>query len=390
MVLFLPTQLGKHFWPDSAYIHTIKVDYLSPTVYFWDLLVISLLVTWILQRPPINKTALNLLFLFILTQAVSLWQADVISGLVRLEQYLISGLFGVYLASQQFHQIKQQLYLPLAIAVLFESILAIFQVIKGSSIGFWILGERTFSISTLAIAKFDFYGQQFLRPYATFPHPNVLGAFLIITIPLLTLFAKVQTSWLKIKILLPVMVIAIIATVSRMSFIGLLMELIFFMHKRLLIFAIFMLFLFAPIILTRFSSTFTFDEISLFRREDLNGSAVALFLQNPFFGVGVNNFILHTANEMVSGPTRFMQPAHNIFLLILSETGLIGLFGLLALLSYPIVKLGLNLIKQAAHMLILLWLLIIFLGMFDHYFLTLPQGYRLLFVVWGLSLALLR
>jgi len=39
-----------------------------------------------------------------------------------------------------------------------------------------------FTISTPAVAKFDFYGSQFLRPYATFPHPNVLSAFMLIGI----------------------------------------------------------------------------------------------------------------------------------------------------------------------------------------------------------------
>ncbi|MCL5090714.1 MAG: hypothetical protein M1514_01755, partial [Patescibacteria group bacterium] len=104
-------------------------------------------------------------------------------------------------------------------------------------------------------------------------------------------------------------------------------------------------------------------------------------------GVGLNNFIPAAADQLLVGPSRFLQPVHNIFLLQLSETGLLGLLGLLGLISLPIWIL----IKRrnfAAKFLIAVWVIIFFLGLFDHYFLTLPQGYRLLFLVWGLSFGL--
>ena len=75
-LLFLPTQLGKHFWPDFSYIYSLKIDYLSPALYLWDLLVIGLVIVWFLSRPAVNKSALNLLLLFLLTQVLSLLGAD--------------------------------------------------------------------------------------------------------------------------------------------------------------------------------------------------------------------------------------------------------------------------------------------------------------------------
>jgi hypothetical protein len=39
IVVLLPTQLGKHFWPFFSFIYSLKIDYLAVTVYFWDLLV---------------------------------------------------------------------------------------------------------------------------------------------------------------------------------------------------------------------------------------------------------------------------------------------------------------------------------------------------------------
>src|SRR5258708_7366824 len=40
--LLLPTQLGKHFWPDFSIVSGIRIDYLSPTVYITDVFLILL------------------------------------------------------------------------------------------------------------------------------------------------------------------------------------------------------------------------------------------------------------------------------------------------------------------------------------------------------------
>ena len=37
-LLLIPTQLGKHFWPEWSYFLGIRVDYLSPTLYLLDLI----------------------------------------------------------------------------------------------------------------------------------------------------------------------------------------------------------------------------------------------------------------------------------------------------------------------------------------------------------------
>jgi ATP sulfurylase len=65
----------------------------------------------------------------------------------------------------------------LPVSVVISALIAFLQIIFGRDIGLWILGERDFSLSTTSIATFNWYGQIFLRPYATFPHPNVFAAF---------------------------------------------------------------------------------------------------------------------------------------------------------------------------------------------------------------------
>lgn len=387
-LLFLPTQLGKHFWPEFSFVYSLPVDYLSPTLYFWDILVILLMIFFILNKGHINRLALNLFLLFLLTQAVSLLSnfANIGIGLIRLEQYLIAGLFGIYIASAKKISIKSVIFWGLALSITLESVLAIAQFLKKGTVGFWILGERTFSISTPGISKFDYYGREFLRPYATFPHPNVLAGFLVIVILLLLvggIFRKL--SYLAIFL----GGVAVLLTVSRTAIIaGFISYMVLFKKKGrvlLLLAAIVLL----PILFTRFSSLISYDNLTFLRREQLSKIALTLWSTSPIVGVGLNNFIPKAADLLLSGPSRFLQPVHNIFLLSLSETGILGLAGLVGLIGYPIVKF-IKLVPRSSPLnFILLWLVVIFLGMFDHYFLTLPQGYRLLFFIWGLSLRML-
>lgn len=387
-LLFLPTQLGKHFWPNFSFVYSLPIDYLSPTIYFWDLLVVMLLFVFILQRKPVRKKALNVYLLFLLSQVLSLVlpaesgnSLNLGAGLVRAEQYLMAGLFGVYLASINLKQVRSIVFWSLGLAILGEFVLAILQFFKAGTLGVWFLGERTFSISTPGIAKFDFYGRQFLRPYATFPHPNVLAGFLVLGSLILSLKEIFARQWVT-KLVAVVSCLAVLLTVSRAAIIAGMFSALLLLGKKGRIIILIITLVLLPILYTRFSTILSFDNLSLIRREQLSEASIKMWSSSKFLGIGLNNFIPFSSNQIVVGPSRFLQPVHNIFLLSLSETGIIGLLGLIGLIGYPIFRLLKNPI-------LLLWIVIIFLGLFDHYFLTLPQGYRMLFLVWGLSLGML-
>lgn len=381
-LLFLPTQLGKHFWPDFSYIYSLKIDYLSPTLYFWDILVVGLLIVWISRKPVPKRAALNIFLFFLLTQILSLpTAANIGAGLVRLQQYVIVGLFGVFLASLDSKSLSKKIFLPLALGILGEAVIAILQFSRGSTLGFWILGERTFALSTPGIAKFDFYGNQFLRPYATFPHPNVLAGYLLIIAVLINRKWKAAVSLFA--------AIAIFLTMSRTAILAGVTMLPFLLKRKWLVVMVVLLLVLSPVLFTRFSAIFNFDNLTLLRREELLVDAWQVFLKNPWFGVGLNNFIPTMAFQLTSGPNRFLQPVHNIFLLVLSETGVIGIAGFVCLIGLPIFRLFKLHLRPFSPHLFLPWFIILFLGMFDHYFLTLPQGYRIFFLVWGISLSFL-
>jgi O-antigen ligase len=76
----------------------------------------------------------------------------------------------------------------------------------------------------------------------------------------------------------------------------------------------------------------------------------------------------------------YIQPVHNIYFLVLSETGSVGLVVLLYCLWITYRRLK----KNTNFELLALFILILFLGFFDHYFFTLQQGQLLIVIIFGL------
>ena len=166
----MPSQLGFHFWPDWALVNGIRVDYLSPTLYFTDLIIA---VIWAFNHFKI-KVPLIAIVLIVLNIFFSLSPLTSIFKWLRILEYY--WLF-TYLRAQGAGRRAQ----GLKFSIVWTCFLAWLQFIKqGSAGGLWyFLGERSFNIFTPNIAKV-FFGDLILRPYATFSHPNVLGGWLVV------------------------------------------------------------------------------------------------------------------------------------------------------------------------------------------------------------------
>lgn len=103
---------------------------------------------------------------------------------------------------------------------------------------------------------------------------------------------------------------------------------------------------------------------------------------NPLFGAGLNNSIIQLHDFAAKFPGLYIfQPVHNVYLLILAETGVVGFaFFLLAFVVF---------LKQKSKMqpVFLYSLIQLFtLGLFDHYLFTLQQGQLLLVIFTALYL----
>ena len=119
-----------------------------------------------------------------------------------------------------------------------------------------------------------------------------------------------------------------------------------------------------------------------------------------FFGVGIGNFVNHYM-QFVPGLAPYLyQPVHNIYILIASEVGILGLVAfivfLAALLWKSIKRLLPSITIQDAHdrehlvyvfSLLLVACFVLFIGMYDHYFWTLQQGGLMFWITLGLLAA---
>ena len=392
-ILLLPTQFGKHFWPSFAYIYSIRTDYFSPVIYLWDLLVIFLLFFGVIRKELKPILGLTSFLLFLFAQLGSFFiSSNLGASFVRFEQYFLVGIWGLYIANSKLPNVKAIMWWGLGLALIWSSIIGIGQSLAGRTLGFWVLGERSFDLDTISIATFDWYDQVFLRPYATFPHPNVLAAFLLIGIILFEWLKgkkKEVHSWFYSGVLL-LSSAALFLTFSRVAAGLFSVVLLYFFRKRLkLLLVIFLLLL--PFLFVRFHSAFNFDQLSVIRREELAVAAIELWKSSPLFGIGLNNFIYDLAEgRIVSGEVRFFQPVHMIFLLALSETGILGLIGLIALFNPMVLLLrkvkDSNRFKMEYVILLYGWVCVVVMGVFDHFFLTLAQGLRVFFLIWGISM----
>jgi len=122
-------------------------------------------------------------------------------------------------------------------------------------------------------------------------------------------------------------------------------------------------------------------EESFWRRIQLAVAAWQMFKGSPLLGVGLGNFIPRLPQFLLFQKIYFWQPVHNLFLLILAETGLGGLF-----LAVYIFKLILRKLWRKKVWSLLFSFLVIFLtGLLDHYWLTLPQTQLLFSLIVGLG-----
>lgn len=201
------------------------------------------------------------------------------------------------------------------------------------------------------------------RASGTMAHPNILGPFLLILAPAFLALAMGARDW-RVRVPAAIACLAsyvgIAGTMSRLPIaLGLFeaglvlvvllgMRLISLKHVMALatfsgIAGIILLIVFLEPIMERFSGDL---KESFEFRATYNEVALAMWKDNPILGVGLNHFPEHLpehsaklaqiVDEMEEGRKKFglriSAPVHNLYLLVMSETGSLGLLGFLALL----------------------------------------------------------
>ena len=329
LIILLPTQLAYHFWPDWSFIFGIRVDYLAPAIYLTDVLVVLLLV---ISRTKIKFSyflAFSFLAFLNIYFSISPW-VSFFKWLKILELVF----FACYIHNSK-DLFRRKIFIKvLGFSLTSISVIGIAQFLLGGTLGgpLYFLGERSFNIETPGIALQNIFGREFLRAYSIFSHPNSLAGYLFVSI--MVFFPMLKQN----KLLLPVFLIAFLLTFSLSAFLGATFGLpLFFMKFNL--------------------SVPEFSE-----RISLINTAKEIILRNPLLGNGLGTFVFSNS---------LMQPVHNIFLLVFSETGIFGFLILCWLLLRGLKKI------------IYVFIFVLITGFFDHYWLTLQQNMLLLALVYG-------
>ena len=115
---------------------------------------------------------------------------------------------------------------------------------------------------------------------------------------------------------------------------------------------------------------------------------VELIKDNLVLGTGAGNYIQGFKNLFHVQPWQY-QPAHNIFLVMTAQFGLLGL-GLFVKLLYALFARLKNVSRHETIAMVCVFAGVIFLlmGQVDHYFVTIQQGRLIFFTMLGLIAAL--
>ncbi len=262
----------------------------------------------------------------------------------------------------------------------FQSILAIIQYIHQADLGLRFLGESPLDAYGRGVAVLVANGQNYLRAYGTFPHPNLLAVWLM-----LCLWACAWWYWRKqdVRILgaFVLMLLAFYLTFSRVaigawSLVSLCLVIRYWPGLRKLagvgvalsiLFAVF----FWPQVETRLQ--IHAEDEAVAQRIFYAKISTASTEQHLLLGIGIGQFVPMLMKTLPHYPADIYQPSHNLYLLIANEIGIFGILVFVMFIFKSFYKKNLNLVIMFSAFLLL--------GMFDHYFWTLQQGS---IIWWGL------
>ncbi len=379
LVFLFPTQFGKHFFFDFSYLSGIKTDYLAPTIYLTDILVISLIPFYLqplikfFKKPKI----IFLLFLLITNLFFSINPWITFYRFLKIIEFLIVFVIIAFTFIKQDKELNKLLIFAFFLSSIFELLLASFQFIYKRSLQgiFYFFGERYFTLSTPNIAKSSLNGVEILRPYGTFSHPNSLGGFyLLLYFFVLTNKQFNQRKIIKTSLLFIATFLILLSFSKIVIFTFLILNLYYFVRFSSKKELCKLCSVARGTILTVLSLLFLSvhnDPLTIKKRIELIKNAFQIILKRPLLGVGLGNYTI-SQNQLSSNYYFLLnQPVHNIFLLFTAEVGII-MAGLIFIWIVYHLKIG---FKKPS--ILFIFLIILITGSFDHYWLTLQQNWLL-------------
>jgi len=412
LIFFIPIQ-ARHFLYSEGIFSEFN-EWQSIFLYGTDILMGVLFLYWLSYffKNIKFKFVFNffLLFLILMSAGLSLFFAPHLNvgiyRFIKLTQFIWLFFYTIHaLKIKDASRIKfSGIAVALGLSGMLQGAIAIGQFLLQRSLGLKFLGESPLRAGAEAVAEIVANGARFIRAYGTLPSPNLLAAFLAVSILFVItwyigrsyrlhghlFFATIALAVMGLGLFLTFSraVIAVFAVVLLVYFLILFFSKKFEYRFKLAGFHIFLVFfmacavfglIYGPELYSRFvTNVFELRDLAILERGFWTTLSAEAIFQNPM-GIGIGNFVPYF-NEMYSGlRVGLYQPVHNIFLLFSVEAGIVAGLALIIFilnLFYGAIR---NIIKEKQlvpeHLLALsLSLFFIGTGFFDHYYLTLQQG----------------
>ena len=232
----------------------------------------------------------------------------------------------------------------LVLAGVVQSTLGIYQALTQQVVANKWLGMAEQLPQTPGVSVIENGPMRWLRAYGSLPHPNILAGFLVVCFLLLVItLILARYKWEKVLlwICLPIILSGLFLTFSKSAFlalgIGLFFLIIFILLSRDLkakkILSGITLVMFVTIgllsiafkapLLTRLQGESRTEVFSQHDRALYLEQAKTLISQNLLTGVGLGNYTLAVYNQSEKAPGEY-QPVHNVYLMVAAELGILG------------------------------------------------------------------
>lgn len=358
----------------ESFIDGMKWEYGVIGIYAIDILLVVIFGIFLFQRfqnyllknyelrvTSYEKVALSL---FLLWSGLSIfWAPDAMLALYFFAKLLLA--VGLFFVVRLIEIDMKKVVFVLLVAGVLQSGIGVAQFLYQYSPASSILGMSAHDASVAGSSVLKIDSGRFLRAYGTFPHPNILGGFLGVILMLgisYSLFRieeRKRNQEIAFLVGLVVILLGLILTFSRVAWLGVAFGVIalaihinfsnvtreqrsrfrvtFFQMVGVLGMAgVVFVGVLHEQIFPRFDMATIEHEGSVSERIVSLEDARTLINEHPFIGVGAGNFtaaiiekgekgLMGERGEMGLRPVWSIQPAHNVFILILSELGLVGL-----------------------------------------------------------------
>ena len=310
---------------------------------------------------------------------------------------------------------KYKISWAIVLSGLVQALIAIEQFINQKVVANKWLGIASQDPETLGVPVVQMAEGRWLRAFGSLPHPNMLAGFLVVSLILilgLAIYRKPQNanSHRKLQrytsIIFVVTTVGLMTTLSRAG-IGIFVVAILFSNflvrkdhiatkqaSKFALIALFIIILFSftysDLILQR---TFSLDRIesqSNLERISQYDESWQIIKANWLLGTGPGNYVHELAEMYPDREPWTYQPVHNTYLLVIAETGLLGILLVIAFFYFLFKKFWSAVkVKMPTSQLIYFVGLISIacLGLVDHYFWNFWSGIVLTALIIALNLS---